>query len=90
MRRFGEQSLFREQRRGGNATVWHRRADGGEDAGVVGLEELFGWKGQGHIWKKSVPGSLDEVHGELLPTGHWEGELVCEKLRGTQIVVASI
>ena len=90
MRRFGEQSLLGGQRTGGNATVWHRRADGGKDARVVGVEELFAYKGRGQIWKKSVPGPLDEVNAELLPTGHWEGELVCEKLRGTQIVVASI
>ena len=38
-------------------------------------------------WKKSLPGPLDEVNAELLRTGHANGELVCEKLRGTQIIV---
>jgi len=39
------------------------------------------------VWKKSLPGPLDEVNAELLRTGHANGELVCEKLRGTQIIV---
>src|SRR5260370_36436523 len=35
------------------------------------------------------PAPFDEIHAELLRTGHWEGELVRIKADGTQAVVAS-
>ena len=69
----------------GTITYWNR-----------GAEELFGWnrtealgKLSHQLLKKDFPSSLEEANAELLRTGRWEGELVCEKRDGTRIDVAS-
>jgi PAS domain S-box-containing protein len=61
-----------------------------------GAEEFYGWTAAEVVGKVThqllrtvFPAPLDEIHAELLRTGHWEGELVHIKADGTQAVVAS-
>ena len=62
-----------------------------------GAEEFYGWTAAEVVGKATThqllqtvfPAPLDEIHAELLRTGHWEGELVHIKADGTQAVVAS-
>ena len=61
-----------------------------------GAQELYGWRAEEAIGKnkrellKSVlPAPMEEVRGELLRTGRWEGELTSTKADGTAVVVAS-
>jgi two-component system, LuxR family, sensor kinase FixL len=69
----------------GPITYWNRAA-----------EELYGWKRaealgrlSHQLLEKTFPAPLDEINTELLRTGRWEGELICKKRDGTQVVVAS-
>ena len=61
-----------------------------------GAEELYGWTAEQAIGKRShellqtvFPSPLDEINGELLRTGRWEGELGHRKADETRVVVAS-
>jgi PAS domain S-box-containing protein len=61
-----------------------------------GAEELYGWTAQQAIGKDSqqllqaeFPLPLEDVRGELLRTGRWEGELRKVKADGASVVVAS-
>ena len=59
-----------------------------------GAEELFGWNAEQALGRSAhdllrtvFPTSLDDVHAELLRTGHWEGELGKTRADGTSLVV---
>ena len=59
-------------------------------------EELYGWPAEeavgerAHDLLKSIlPLSLEQIEGEVLRKGRWEGELVHTKKDGGQVVVAS-
>src|SRR3984885_9485096 len=61
-----------------------------------GAQELYGWTADEAIGKHShqllqteFPLPLDQVRGELLRTGRWEGELWKAKADGSRVVVAS-
>jgi PAS domain S-box-containing protein len=61
-----------------------------------GAEALYGWtaaeaegKLVSELLKTVSPMPLDRVTAELLHSGRWEGELVCSRKDGTQVVVAS-
>jgi PAS domain S-box-containing protein len=61
-----------------------------------GAEELYGWKAEQSIGKRShellqtvFPAPLDEISAELLRTGRWEGELGHTKADERKVVVAS-
>jgi PAS domain S-box-containing protein len=62
-----------------------------------GAEQFYGWTAAEVVGKATThqllqtvfPAPLDEIHAELLRTGHWEGELVHIKADGIQAVVAS-
>ena len=61
-----------------------------------GAQELYGWMAEEAVGKHAYqllrtvfPVPIDEVHAELLRTGHWEGELENAKADGTRVVVAS-
>ena len=61
-----------------------------------GAEELFGWPAAEAVGKVShlltetvFPAPLDQINGELLRTGRWEGELVHTKRDATRVTVAS-
>jgi PAS domain S-box-containing protein len=61
-----------------------------------GAELLYGWAAEQAIGRvlfdllnTVFPAPLEEIEGEVLRTGHWEGELVQTKKDGTQIVVSS-
>jgi PAS domain S-box-containing protein len=60
-----------------------------------GAEELYGWRAEEAIGKRShellntaFPSPLDELHEQLLRTGRWEGELKRVKADGTPVIVA--
>lgn len=66
-------------------TYWNRAA-----------EEFYGWTAQeavGHVSHELTqtvfPAPLEEIEGELLRTGRWEGELTHTRVDGSQVVVAS-
>jgi PAS domain S-box-containing protein len=61
-----------------------------------GAEELYGWQAEEAIGKHAhqllqtvFPMPIDEIRGELLRAGRWEGELDKRKADGTQVAVAS-
>jgi PAS domain S-box-containing protein len=61
-----------------------------------GAEALYGWstdeavgKISHHLTRTLFPAPLDEINGELLRTGRWEGELVHTRRDGIRVVVAS-
>jgi PAS domain S-box-containing protein len=61
-----------------------------------GAQELYGWTSEQAIGRPAhqllqtiFPMPLDEIRGELLRAGRWEGELTKTKANGTQVVVAS-
>lgn len=61
-----------------------------------GAEELYGWTAEQAIGKRShellqtvFPAPLDDIKGELLLTGRWEGELGHTKADESKVVVAS-
>ena len=61
-----------------------------------GAQELFGWTDKEAMGRHSqellqtiFPTPLEDIHGELLRTNRWEGELKKTKADGTQVVVAS-
>jgi PAS domain S-box-containing protein len=61
-----------------------------------GAQELYGWRAEEAIGKPAhrllqtvFPVPIDEIRGELLRTGRWEGELDKTTANGTQVVVAS-
>jgi PAS domain S-box-containing protein len=61
-----------------------------------GAEELYGWdRGEAvgrvgsELRKTAVPLPLDQIKGELLRVGRWEGELVNNKRDGTPVLVTS-
>jgi PAS domain S-box-containing protein len=61
-----------------------------------GAQELYGWTPEETIGKRShellqtvFPVPIDEIDGELLRTGRWEGELRHRKADGIEVVVAS-
>ncbi len=61
-----------------------------------GAQEFYGWTVEEAIGKSShellktvFPVPMDELSGELLRTGRWEGELRHTKADGTKVVVAS-
>lgn len=61
-----------------------------------GAEELYGWSPEQAIGKSShellrtvFPLRLDDIQGEFLRTGRWEGELKHTKADGTQVIVSS-
>ncbi len=62
----------------------------------LGAQELYGWEAEDAIGKHSqqllqtvFPAPLEDVHGELLRTGRWEGELKRTTAQGTTVVVAA-
>jgi PAS domain S-box-containing protein len=62
----------------------------------LGAQELYGWAAEDAIGKHShellqtvFPAPLEEVHAELLRTGHWAGELKRTTAQGTTVVVAA-
>ena len=66
-------------------TYWNRAA-----------EEFYGWNGQEAIGSFShrllqtvLPVPVEDIQGELLRTGRWEGELVHTRKDGTKAIVAS-
>jgi PAS domain S-box-containing protein len=61
-----------------------------------GAQELYGWSAEAAIGRRAdqllrtvFPLPIDEIRGELLRAGRWEGELETTKADGTPIVVAS-
>jgi len=61
-----------------------------------GAQELYGWtpeeaigKGAHQLLQTVFPMPIDEIRGELLRAGRWEGEIEKTKGDGTQVVVAS-
>ena len=61
-----------------------------------GAEELYGWKAEEAIGKHAhqllqtvFPMPIDQIRGELLRAGRWEGELDKRKADGIQVAVAS-
>ena len=61
-----------------------------------GAEELYGWTPEEAIGKHAhqllrtvFPVPIDEIQGELLRTGRWEGEIEKTKADGNRVVVAS-
>jgi PAS domain S-box-containing protein len=61
-----------------------------------GAQELYGWKSEEAIGKRApellqavFPASIEEIRGELLRTGRWEGEIEKTRADGTQVVVSS-
>jgi PAS domain S-box-containing protein len=61
-----------------------------------GAQELYGWTAEEATGKHShqllqteFPIPIDEVRGELLRTGRWEGELRKARADGSRVVVAS-
>jgi len=61
-----------------------------------GAEELYGWRADDAIGKRAhellqtvSPMPIEEIHGELLRAGRWEGELDKRKADGTPVAVAS-
>ncbi len=61
-----------------------------------GAQELYGWAPEQAIGKRShdllrtiFPAPIDDINGELLRTGRWEGELKHVKADGSQVVVSS-
>ena len=61
-----------------------------------GAEELYGWTAATAIGKVChqlmetiFPSPLEDINGELLRKGRWEGEVVHAKRDGTRVVVAS-
>ena len=60
-----------------------------------GAEELYGWRAEDVIGRRShelfqtvFPASLDKLQEELLRTGRWEGELNRVKADGSSVIVA--
>jgi PAS domain S-box-containing protein len=61
-----------------------------------GAEELYGWRAEQAVGRVShqltqtvFPAPIDEIRGEVLRTGRWEGELVHTKANGSRVIVAS-
>jgi PAS domain S-box-containing protein len=61
-----------------------------------GAEDLYGWTAERAIgrsikelFETASPLPLDQVEGEVIRTGRWEGELLQTKRDGSQVVVAS-
>jgi PAS domain S-box-containing protein len=61
-----------------------------------GAEELYGWRAEHAVGKRAhellqtvFPMPIEEIHGELLRAGRWEGELDKRKADGTPVAVAS-
>jgi PAS domain S-box-containing protein len=61
-----------------------------------GAQELYGWpaeeaigKPAHELLKTTFPSSVEEIRGELLRTGRWDGELEKTRSDGTQVMVAS-
>jgi PAS domain S-box-containing protein len=61
-----------------------------------GAQELYGWPPEEAVGKRShdllrtvFPAPIDDIDGELLRTGRWDGELTHTKSDGTGVVVAS-
>jgi PAS domain S-box-containing protein len=61
-----------------------------------GAHELYGWgageaigKDAQQLFQTAFPIPIDEIRGELLRTGRWEGELDKTKADGTQVAVSS-
>jgi PAS domain S-box-containing protein len=68
----------------GTITYWNR-----------GAEELYGWRAEDVIGRRSYelfktvfPAPLDKLQAELLRTGRWEGELKRVKADGSTVIVA--
>jgi PAS domain S-box-containing protein len=62
----------------------------------LGAQELYGWAAEDAIGKHSqellqtvFPAPLEDINGELLKTGRWEGELKRTTTDGVQVVVAA-
>ena len=61
-----------------------------------GAEELLGWTAGEAVGKHAHTllevtflSPVDEIQAELLRTGRWEGEKICKKRDGTQVILAS-
>jgi PAS domain S-box-containing protein len=61
-----------------------------------GAEDLYGWTPEeavgrvvDDLLKTTFPAPLEQIEGELIRAGRWDGELVHTKKDGSQIVVAS-
>jgi PAS domain S-box-containing protein len=61
-----------------------------------GAQELYGWTAEEAIGKRSheilrtnFPASIDDIRGEVLRAGRWEGEFKRTTANGTEVVVAS-
>ena len=61
-----------------------------------GAQELYGWAANEAIGSRApellhtvFPAALQDIRGELLRTGRWEGELTRSKADGTPVIVAS-
>jgi PAS domain S-box-containing protein len=61
-----------------------------------GAQELYGYTAEQAISTRThdllhtvFPAPIEEIHGELLRSGRWDGELEKTKADGTQVVVAS-
>ena len=62
----------------------------------MGAQELYGWSAEEVIGKHSgqllqtvFPAPIEDIHGELLRTGRWEGELKRTTAQGVEVVVAA-
>ena len=61
-----------------------------------GAQELYGWTPEETLGKRAnellrtiFPAPIDEIRGELLRSGRWDGELEKTKADGTRVAVAS-
>ena len=77
-------------------SIIFRQVDGRITYWNSGAEELYGWKPEEAIGKRShdllrtvFPAPIEDIDAELLRAGIWEGELEHTRIDGAKVIVAS-